>query len=98
MTDNPLDQRLRNLLSAAEGARERMRSMSRGVKPFNSVKLSSEEEDYLYDNPTKMFPGEEFPPDPAAANEMARQHQIQRMGPVEYVRWVETKVGERRVS
>lgn len=97
MRDNPLDARVKSLVGAMNQQAKFMRGFSRGVTPFNSEKLTPEQQRAIYQDPTRMFPGQEFPPDPELAANMARQQMVQSMGPVDYVKWVE-KMEQGRVS
>ena len=90
MKSNPFDQQRANLVDAMKSERERLRSMSRDVEPYNSVKLSDEEEARLFAEPWRMFPGEPSVVDPASPHLTAAeayQRTLDAMGPVKYVEW-----------
>ena len=92
MRKNPFDKQVDNLVGAMKGAEKGMDKFSENVRPFDSVKLSDQEEAQLYDYPTDFFPGT-----PLTIQE-ARLDLVEKLGPIEYTRWVMKMEGRRRVA
>lgn len=59
--ENPLDSIRQEIVEALSEWRDEQRSTAKGVRPFDNVELSVEEEAMLYDNPSLRYPGEVSP-------------------------------------
>lgn len=55
---NPLDQVRERLVSAMVGIHDGMEKAAGAVAPYDSVKLSPDEEDLAWENPAALYPGE----------------------------------------
>lgn len=90
MKDNPLDAEVKAMAEAlAESIDEDARA-SDPVKPFDSVKLSDEEEMHLYEYPSGFYPKEPM------TNAEAAKRLLTEWGPERYVDWADRMEPKRR--
>ncbi|MCR4341038.1 MAG: hypothetical protein NUW01_14245 [Gemmatimonadaceae bacterium] len=87
---NPFDNQADFMTAEMEKIQGYLETMGKGVQPFNSQKLSPQEEDLMYDHPSTLFSGETNQQTGAPYTDTeAAQELFQQMGPVEYVKFVE---------
>lgn len=88
---NVMDEARDQLVAAIDEADRGVREWAEGMDPYDAVKLSDEEEDFLFDNMGAAFPGQNL------TNEQAMQQYLADVGPKEFVRFYES-VYKRRMG
>jgi hypothetical protein len=88
---NPFDAEVDNMVAAMEDLYTEFDIAFEGVGPSNSVKLSPEEEQLIYENPSLAFPKEQL------SNAEAYQRLLTNKGAEWYVSWV-TKMDKKGQS
>jgi hypothetical protein len=95
---NWLDGALDMVVDAMNDGGNRIDKLSQDQAPFDSVKLTPDEENLIYDNPSVLYPDETDPETGLPlTNAQAAQKLLQEKGAVEYVRFV-TEMEKRRAK
>lgn len=98
-TDNPYDQVLGDMVGQMHDISNDLKETFKNVRPFQSVQLKPDESLFLYDHPAQhpMVAGEMDPTlGTPLTNAQAAQSLLQKLGPVQYVKWVETNEAYRQ--
>jgi hypothetical protein len=90
-SSNYFDGEVDNMVAAMEDLYAEFDTAFDGVGPSNSVKLSAEEEQTLYENPLLAYPKEQL------TNQEAYQKMLTDKGAVWYVDWV-TRMNKKAAS
>jgi hypothetical protein len=85
--ENPLDAARKAMAQAYSEAKGAIRKNLEGTTPYNSVKLSDEDERMLYDFPERILPGG------VGDRGMARQLLKDTLGAELYAKWIRKMSG-----